>query len=381
MFGVALAVLTLVLLGGASAGVLDTGAQQFEQADRDLWLTGEAIGLTVAGGGGFEATVHDSHDLAAEIEARDDVSTAAPMAFQTLYVGTESDELETVVATGVPGGGSAISIADGEGFSGPDTHYADGAYDGPLSGQLLVDEATADRFDLEVGDDVYLGGSLSTARQTRYEVVGTSETFSSFLGTATVTLRTSELQTLSGTAGTDAATMIAITVDDDADVAAVREDLQAAHPEYAIRTNEEQLEAVIGHQTAIFVGAGLLAGVAVLTGAALTATLLSLHVYLRRETFRTLGAIGISRRTIAGMVMVQGGLIGLGGWLIGIALAYPAASGLNALVARIVGYEGLVTVPSIAISASGVIALGLGTLAATIAVWRLPDPASSTQGG
>ncbi|WP_247730585.1 ABC transporter permease [Halovivax limisalsi] len=378
--GVALAVLTLLLLAGTSAGVLETGTQQFDRADRDLWVTGESIGLTTAGGGGFEATIHDAHEISAEMESRPEVSTAAPMAFQTLYVGTDPENLETVVATGVPGGGSAVSIREGSGFTGSDTHYADGTYDGPLTKEVLIDERIAERFDVAVGDELHLGGSITRARETRYEVVGVSNTFSSFLGTPTVTIRTSELQTLSGTAGTDAATMIAITVADGADVEAVHDELQAAYPEYAVRTNEEQLEAVVGQQTAVFVGAGLLGAVAVLTGAALTATLLALHVYQRRETFRTLRAVGVGGRSVASLVFVQGALVGLGGWLVAIAAADPAADALNRLVARVVGFDGLVAVPDAALPLSAVVAIGLGTVAGVIAVWRLPAPASTTRG-
>lgn len=370
--GVAIAVLTLVLLAGAGAGVLETGDEQFEQADRDLWLTGDAIGLTPAGGGGFEATIQDAHPLAADIEAREDVDTAAPMAFQTLYVGTDPDELETIVVTGVPGGGSAVSIQAGDGFSGGDTHYADGSYDGPPTEEVLVDEATADHFGLAVGDEIHLGGSVVTARETRYEVVGISDTFAGFLGTETATIRLSELQTLSNTAETDAATMIAITVDGDAE--AVADELRAEYPAYTIRSNEEQLRAVLGQQAAILTGAALLVGFAVLTGAALTVTLLSLHVYQRRQTFGTLRAIGVSKRTIGLLVLTQGLILGAAGWILGAALSMPLARALNAVVGAIVGYEGLVAVPPEAIWVSGVVAIGLGALAAATAAWRLPEP-------
>ena len=371
--GVAIAVLAVVLLAGAGAGVLETGEAQFEQADRDLWLTGDAVGLTTAGGGGFEATIHDSHALADELEARDDVRSAAPMAFQTVYVGTDPDELETVVASGVPGGGDAISLDEGDGFDGPDTHYADGAYDGPKTEEVVIDRRTADKFDLEVGDQIHIGGSLTSARANEYEVVGVSETFADLLGTSTVTIRLSELQTHTGMARIDAATMLTITVSDDNDVETVGEELQAAYPEYAIRTDEEQLRAVVGEQAAVLVGAGLLVGLAVVTGAALAMTILALHVYQRREGFRTLGAIGVSRRTVVGFVFVQGIALAATGWLLGATLAFPLVHGLNALVAAVVGYDGLVVLPAEAIVLGGGVAVVVGTIAAAVATWRLPD--------
>lgn len=371
--GVAMAVVAIVLLAGAGVGVLETGERQFERADRDVWITGDAVGLTAAGGGGFEATIHDAHPLADEIADREDVRSASPMGFQTVYVGTDPADLDTVVASGVPGGGDAVSIDEGDGFGGADTHYADGDYDGPKTGELLVDRRTAERYELSVGDRLHVGGSVATARATEYEVVGISETFAAFLGAPTVTLRLSELQTLTGASGTDAATMIAVTVEDDAEVAAVADDLRAAYPEYAVRTDEEQLRAVLGQQAAVLVGAGVLVGLAVLTGLALAITLFVLHVYQRREEYRTLGAIGISRRTVVGVVLAQGAILGVSGWLVGAALAVPSAHLLNALVTLVVGYEGLVVVPPWAVATGGVVAVVVGTLAAAIAVWRLPD--------
>ena len=48
-FGVALSVLAAMLLASVWMGVLATGEEQFESADRDLWVTGGPMQLSPEG--------------------------------------------------------------------------------------------------------------------------------------------------------------------------------------------------------------------------------------------------------------------------------------------------------------------------------------------
>ena len=370
--GIAVAVLATTLLAGGGLGVVAVGTQQFDAADRDLWVTGGSVGLTPAGGGGFENTIHDSHEVAAEIESHEGVQTAAPMAFQTVYISENGSSYDTIIATGVTATGSAVSVTEGEGFHGKDTHYANGSFDGPMSHEVIVDRRTADAYNLSVNDTVHLGGTTSAADDNEFTVVGISPTISEFLGAPTVTVRLSELQTITGATGTDPATMIPITLEDGADPEAVQADLQAEYPEYEVRTNEEQLESVLGEQMTILVGGGMLVVVALATGTALTVSMLALFVYHHRPELSTLAALGISRGTVAAFVVAQGFLLGVTGWLVGVALTLPLARLVNAAVESVVGFDGLIVISRTAIAGSAVLAVGIGSLAALVAVWRLP---------
>jgi hypothetical protein len=77
-----------------------------------------------------------------------------------------------------------------------------------MSHEVMIDTQTAEQFDVGVGDTLYIGGTLSSARSNEFTVVGISDTFSRFLGTPTVTMPLSELQTVTGTTSTDSATFI-----------------------------------------------------------------------------------------------------------------------------------------------------------------------------
>lgn len=372
IFGVALAVLSMILLASVGVGVLETGEQQFERADRDLWMTGGPIELTTAGGGGFENSIEGAHRISRELEARDDIRTAVPLGFETLYIrGNEAQAFETIIATGVTGtGGSSVQITAGTDLSGG-RHYAGGEYDGPMTREVIIDQRTAERLDLDVGDTVNLGGSLAIARDTEYTVVGISPTFSQMLGTSTVVLPLAELQTLTGTTGTDPATFITITVEPGADIDAVQQDVQAMYPEYEVRTNREQLEATVGQQAVVIVAAGVLSVLAVVSGIALTTALFTMLVYQQREQFAALKAIGVRQASIVGIATGQGIVLGLLGGVVGVSLAVPTARVLNWLMAEIVGFEGLVQLQPQFLAGGFALAVCIGTLSAATAAWRL----------
>jgi putative ABC transport system permease protein len=369
--GVALAVLAITVLVSTGVGVLETGQERFDTADRDLWVTSGETRLTAAGGGGFENTLDDSRTLAAEIESHEGVSDASPLAFDMVYLssGAES-EPQAVLATGVAGDGPAVQVTDGDGLSG-DRHYSNGSYDGEPTRELLIDEETARTHNLSVGDTVTVSGSHTASGNSPFTVVGTASTFEEMSGAPTVTLPLSEFHQLTDTTQTEPATFLTITVADDADVERVQQDLESTYPEYEIRSDQEQLSAILQEQVLHLAAAGALIVLAVGAGVALTVSLLSLVVYQQRDTFAALTAQGISPTLLIYTVIGQGLVIGLLGGAIGVGLTPPAVYALNSLSEALVGFEGLVqTAPWVYGGAVGV-AVGIGTCAAVIAGWRV----------
>lgn len=370
--GVALAVLSITLLAGVGVGVLETGEQSFETADRDLWIDGGPARLSPAEVGGIQPTLTDAHGTAEEIGAHEDVSSAVPMGFQTVFVGTDADgEFDRRLAVGVTGGGAALSLQDGDGFSGADTHYAEGTYEGPMSHEVIVDPETAELYDLEVGDTLYVGGTTANARANEFTVVGVSGTLEELTGGATVVLYLSELQTLTGTSGTDEATFITVAVEDGADVAAVQADLQETYPDLEVRTNREQLQELLGEQLLVIASGLTLAVLAVVGGTVLLLTLLALSIHHQRHEFAALRAIGVSRSTIATIAATQGVGYGLVGGLVGVALTPVVASLLDRLAAELTGFEGLVQVTPTILALGFGLSVVISLLAGTYAAWRI----------
>lgn len=369
--GVTLAVLAVTLLAGAGFGVIETGQEQFDAADRDLWVSSGETSLSPVGGG-FANAIDDSRNLSQSIAAHENVSQATPLSFETIYAGgqPEQDALRTVIGVGVPGGGSAVQVTDGADLPG-DPHYADGQYTGNRTNQVLLDHGTADRLDVEVGDTVHIGRTTQSAVSNNMTVVGISPTYEEMIGAGTVVMPLSEFHAETGTTGTEPATFITVTVSDDADPETVQADLQAAYPNYDIRTDQEQLQAIVEDQVLVFAAGGSTVALAFIGGTALTFTLLSVIIYQQRRPIAALQAQGAGTGLVLSMTLVQGILLGVLGGLVGVILTAPAAYALNQLAAAVVGFEGLVqTSPSIYL-AGFAIAVGVGTLGALIAGLRM----------
>jgi putative ABC transport system permease protein len=368
--GIAVAVLSTTMLASLGYGVFETGQQKFDASGRDLWVTGGSLS---EGPGGFGTSILDSHEVADDIESRERVGSAVPMAFRAVYVGNGSGEMQTTVGVGVPGSGPFVSITEGPGFPHADAHYKNGTYEGPMFKEVVIDPRTAESLDVGVNDTIHLGGSVEAARSNEFRVVGISPTFSSFLGAPTVTTYLSELQEVTGTTGTDKATFITITLREGANASAVEQDLQQAYPDLTVRTNQEQMQSVLQHNAVVIAVGGALVVLAVIAGFALTLNVLSIVVFQQKEELAALTALGVSAKTLVGMVAAQGVLLGALGGLLGVAVTPPFVVALNFVAAEIVGFEGLVQAPGSVLVLGGAIALVIGTLAAAIAGWRTLD--------
>ncbi|NEU58087.1 ABC transporter permease [Halorussus sp. MSC15.2] len=364
--GIAVAVLSTTLLASLGYGVFETGQQKFDASGRDLWVTGGSLSK---GPGGFGTSILDAHNVSRDIESRERVESAVPMAFQAVYVGNGSGEMQTLVGVGVPGGGPFVSYEKGELPHG-DGHYQNGTYNGTMHYDIVIDPRTAEMLDVGVGDTIYVGGSVESAREHEFEVTGISSTFSSFLGAPTVTTYLSELQEVTGTTGTDKATFITVNLKEGANTSAVERELQRAYPDYTIRTNDEQMRSVLRHNAVVIAVGGALVVLAVVAGFALTLNVLSIVVFQQKEELAALTALGVSSKTVVGMVAAQGVLLGAVGGLVGVAVTPPFVAGLNYVAAEIVGFEGLVQAPGSVLVLGGAIALVIGTLAAAVAGWR-----------
>jgi putative ABC transport system permease protein len=369
IIGIVLAVLSTTLLAGVGAGVFETGQAQLDSADRDLWVSSGPVGIS-ATTGGFENTLYDAHRVESEMEQISGVRGAVPLGFQTVYVSPSGDDFSTLIGSGVTSGG-AVPVSEGETLARTDSHYNGGSYDGSMTHEVVIDSQTAEQFDVEIGDTLFIGGTLSSARSNEFTIVGISDRFSRFLGTPTVTMPLSELQTVTGATSTDAATFITISVEDGADTAAVQQRIQTAYPEFTVRNNQEQLEAVLQNQALVLAGGVTLVVLAFIAGLALTTNLLGLVVYQQRETLAALQATGMSQSTLVGLIAGQGLVLGIVGGLIGVGLTPPLAEVLNRIAEALVGFDGLVQVPTEMLFVGFGIATVVGTVSAAVVAWRI----------
>ena len=373
--GVGLAVLAAVLLAALGVSVLELGDSGIRSIGGDVWVTSTSLSFAPGAVGGIDTALTDTHAKTAEIDARDDVAAARGVHFQTVYVATEPGVYVTVVGAGVTGDGGPFNIEAGETFSGGDEHYANGTYDGPMSGEVLVDRRTAELLDVAVGDEIHIGGTLASADENRFTVVGISNDITNYIGVPTVVLHLGELQQISGATRIDPGSAILVAVDDDADPSAVRDDLEAAYPELTARTTGEQFSAVLQSQSIVLGSAAAVLVLAVVGGIALVANVFGMVVYQQRRQLAALKAVGVSVRTLRLSVLLQGVLVGLIGGGVGAVAVVPGIRLLNYVVAAATGFEGLIVAPAWILGAGVTLAVGVGVVGSTVAgvlVTRVP---------
>lgn len=365
--GIALAVLATVLLLSLGVSVLEVGDAGFTRIGGDLWVTAGSVTFAPGAAGGIETSVLNSHELAGDIESREDVSEARALSFQSVYVGTEPGEYQTIVGAGISGNGSAFQTTAGRSFSSGDVHYANGSYDGPMTNEVLIDERAASKLDVEVGDTLYIGSTIAAADNNRFTVVGISNDVARYIGTPTVMLHLSELQEVSGDTGTDPAAAVLVTAEEGATPTAVQADLQQAYTDYEVRTNDEQFEAVLRSQSTILASAVTVVVLAIVGGIAIVSNIMGLFVYQQRRTLAALRAVGVSTGFLLRVVIAQGLVIATLGAGLGIALSWPAIDAINWIVLTVVGFENIISRPTWATGVGGGIGLTMGLVGAIVA--------------
>ncbi len=372
VFGVAMAVLAAVLLAGVGIGVVEFGEQKFEQSGQDLWVTGGPLELRPGTVGGFQNSLVDSHDVAASINSRQSVVAAVPMAFQTVYASQNTSNFQTIVGVGSPTGGDLVSVSDGRKFRG-DPHYANGTYEGPRNREVLIDERTATLLNVGVNDTLHLGGTIGTARQNEYTVVGITSTYSQFVGAPTIVMPPSELQELTGTTASDRASFVLVRAVEGANVSALETELTEAYPQYTVRTNQEQLQATLENQAVVLLSGASLLVLAVVAGVLLVLNLQLSFVFQYRELFAAVRAMGTSRSSLAGIVLIYTLCVGVIGGFLGLVLAIPGIELLNAVTAQITGFDSIARLPRpVLIGGFGLAVLvsGIGGLIASVYLAR-----------
>lgn len=367
VFGVAMAVLASVLLVSVGLGVVETGQEKFDQSGRDLWVTGGPIKLQPGAVGGFEGSLVNSHTVAEQISQRHDVATAIPMAFQTVYASPNTSSFKTIVAAGAPARGPSVTISEGQEFQYEDVHYANGSYDGPMTREAVLDRRTAELLDVGINDTIYVGGTLATARQQNFTVVGISPTYSRFIGSPTVTLHLSELQELVGTTTSDRGTFITVDVHGTEDISAVKTALEEEYPTYTVRTNREQFRSIAERQSVVIVSGASLALLAVVAGILLLINLQLSYILRHEYVFAALKAIGTSPSSLFALVSIHALCLGIVGGVVGIGLAVPSVWALNAIAGAVTGFSQVVSLSSSVLLAGLGVAICVSFLGAIIA--------------
>src|SRR5215208_3827802 len=267
-----------------------------------------------------------------KVESAPGVEAAEPR-FETV-VSIFDEKRERIGGNGPP---SIVHSTNEERF-GPQTYVEGGPAREP--GQVTLDEATADREDLKVGDPILIGGR-EPAKQ--YEISGiTNVGDQKSIGIQSLSMPLEEVQKLAQEPG--AITEVVAAADGGTSPEELKASIRDAVGDTAVvRTGKEQADESAADITESlgFLKIGLLvfAGVAVLVGGFLIFNTFAVTVAQRSREFALLRTLGASRRQVLNSVILAGLLLapGLRSLLASFGIELPSTGTVIALRTVIVG--------------------------------------------
>lgn len=336
LFGVALAIAVLVVVTGLSLGL--AGSATVESDDVNYWIVPEEeeTGITPLAYEG--ATLGSVHDTAARLAEDDRIDHVSPVAIQPLRLDNpETGDREYVLALGVipSGDGQTVAGIETDALDASYPYYADGGYDGTWTGELVVSPAVSNRLAVDIGDDLVAG---STDRPLSVVAIADEDPSVGAGEAPVVVVHLAELQDLTNTVDGDQADQILVVTDSD-----VRDDIEGVYPETSVVTRTGLFDVSVTPTNlpfAMAVGSGL---VALGIGVAFVATMMGLELTATRQSLAILDAIGISRLSVALVLLSETVTIAVLGGLLGIGLGALGIVGVNAGIGEVVDLPAVAT--------------------------------------
>ncbi|HYI20374.1 MAG TPA: FtsX-like permease family protein [Solirubrobacteraceae bacterium] len=261
-----------------------------------------------------------------KVEAVDGV--AAAQGNLEAEVSIFDEDRERVGGNGPP---TVLFSHDQERFD-PYTYVEGGPADAP--GEMTMDQATADKGDWEVGDEVLVAGR---AEAKPYRVVGIGKIGDQdSLGIGSLTMPLSEVQQIAQMPGK--ITEVVVAADDGTTPEQLKQRIiQALGDTAVVRTGKEQAEETAGdiNESLGFLTTALLifAGIAVFVGGFLIFNTFAVTVAQRSREFALLRTLGASRPQILRSVVAETLVIGFVASLLGLLGGLLLAPGLRGLLA------------------------------------------------
>lgn len=327
---VALTIALLVIVTGIGVALAEDPSAE---GDADLRVTpadGGTLSAVVDVEGPRLGTVHDR---TAPIDARDDVDYATPVLVEVVQIrGPASDEPVTVVAFGIVPNDPAPTVAGvpTDALEPGDPHYADGSYDGPRTGDVVLSEAAADQLGAAEDDPLTVRSPQTGAISQAHDVTAVEDPQLEDVPAdhPVVVFRLSELQALSGADDGGLADQVLVATDSSAAEGALEE----AYPNATVESTDDEAASVRDDDLAL--ATSLVAFVVGLSICSLfVATAGALSVERDRRTLAVLAAVGFSGRARLGVVglttmafVLAGGVLGLVVGIAGIAITNAVAT-------------------------------------------------------
>lgn len=369
--GIAIAVISIILLGSMGNGLIKTGEKTLEKSSMQMWITGKTLDLESQYSGSNEGKIADAHKLEKSLLKNSNIKSAMPVLTEILYAYKQGQEPKAVFGLGLEGTeGSFVSIVQGRGLT-DDSHFNNGMYNGPWKREILIDDRTAKLLGVNIGDTLYIGKTLTEARGQKFTIVGLTNSLSSFSSGPLIVFYLSEMQDITGNNYYDTVNLMMLRLQNPSKAEETQKQLGLQYPEYIVSTNLNLLKKIVKQNFPILASAVSVVVLAILMGALLVVNTMLLSLNERKNEIGILKVMGFGRWSIFRYVGFEGFLLCIIGGISGVLLSIPLSMILNILVYKEVGFDNLVLIDSTYVYISFAIAAVIGLLTSFLAVMKI----------
>ncbi|MEY7849899.1 FtsX-like permease family protein [Natrarchaeobius sp. A-rgal3] len=329
---VALTIALLVVLTGIALALAGGVA---DETDADVRIGPEDGGAFSNIDGVEEPRLGETSERSAAIRGHEGVDHASPVLAETGRLEpADGGDHETVLLVGVIPDDESRTVAGvpTDGLEPGDPHYADGSYDGPPTGEIVLSESAADRLDAEEGDELdvpasHLEAESAYLSRTVTAVEDGSGDSNTEVPVALVHL--SELQTFAGSGDDELADTVLVWGESEAATSAGTD----AYPNAAVQPVGDGGPSAMFDDGLAF-ATGLLAlviGIAIC--ASFVATTAGMSVDHDRKALAVLESVGVPTSGRLAIVALSTVTTAVCGALLGAALGLVGIRGVNAIAA------------------------------------------------
>ena len=325
---VALTIALLVVVTGVALALADGGAAS--EDDADVRITPEEGGTLSSVNGVEGPRLGAANERAATIRSHDGVEHASPVLVETIRLESANGDPQTVRLVGVVPDNESRTVAGlptGDLEPG-DAHYANGSYDGPRNGEIVLSRAAAAQLEVSTGDTLTVsiaGRNWTNASAPSMTVTAIADGGKGGTDAPIGLVHLSELQSLAGADDGELADRILVWGDPQPATSAATAAYPSAAVEVAGGTDPASLfEDGLAFATSVI---ALLVGVTIC--ASFVATTMGMTVDEDRQTLAVLESVGFTTWSRLAVVAASTGVTTLVGSIAGICLGIAGIVGVN----------------------------------------------------
>jgi len=324
---VALTIAFLLVVTGIALALANGGVTTSDDATVRITPEAQQTLSSVDGVEGPRLGAANGHARA--IRAHDGVAHASPVVIETGRLEAADGDPQTVRLVGVVPDDESRTVAGlpTDRLETGDQHYANGSYDGPRTGDIVLSRTVADRLGVSVGDEVTVSRGPMRSAGPAVTVTAISETDSSETDVPVALMHASELQSLSGAADGELADRVVVW----GDTGTARSAAVDAYPNASVTVAGTADPTALFEDGLAFATSVIALVVGVTICASFVATTMGMTVDEDRRTLAVLESIGVPARGRLAVIAISTGITTLVGSVVGVGLGAAGIAGVNAV--------------------------------------------------